>query len=127
MQQGLSVRGFIEGHCIPDIFIPQLVELYMQGKFPFDKLISFYPFERINDAITDQLAGKIIKPVLRCDITAARTSTQRLIIWSTVVSDPCLFRQWFGSCVTIDHSVIPWPETIAGSANRLSASVVASL
>jgi len=64
MQQGLSVRGFIEGHCIPDIFIPQLVELYMQGKFPFDKLISFYPFERINDAIADQLGGKIIKPVL---------------------------------------------------------------
>jgi len=64
MQQGLSVRGFIEGHCIPDLFIPQLVELYRKGNFPFDKMISFYPFDRINEAIADQLAGKIIKPVL---------------------------------------------------------------
>ncbi|MGA3127803.1 MAG: NAD(P)-dependent alcohol dehydrogenase [Candidatus Korobacteraceae bacterium] len=64
MAQGLIVRGFIEGHCIPDVFIPQLVELYMQGRFPFDKMITFYPFERINDAVADQLAGKIIKPVL---------------------------------------------------------------
>jgi aryl-alcohol dehydrogenase len=36
----------------------------MQGRFPFDKMITFYPFERINDAVADQLAGKIIKPVL---------------------------------------------------------------
>jgi aryl-alcohol dehydrogenase len=64
MQQGLSVRGFIEGHCIPELFIPQLIELYRQGRFPLDKMISYYPFERINDAIADQHAGKIVKPVL---------------------------------------------------------------
>ncbi len=62
--QGINVQGYLEGHCIPSIFIPQMVELYMQGKFPFDKMIGFYPFERINDAVADQHAGKIIKPVL---------------------------------------------------------------
>ena len=36
---GRTLRGIVEGDSIPDIFIPQLIELYVQGRFPFDKLI----------------------------------------------------------------------------------------
>jgi aryl-alcohol dehydrogenase len=31
--QGQTVRGFMEGNSIPDIFIPQMLDLYAQGRF----------------------------------------------------------------------------------------------
>jgi aryl-alcohol dehydrogenase len=62
--KGQKVQGFIEGNSIPDVFIPQMIALYQAGRFPFDTLISVYPFERINDAIEDQHTGKTIKAVL---------------------------------------------------------------
>ena len=63
--RGHVVQGFIEGHGVPKIFIPQLVDLHAQGRFPFDKMITHYPFDKINQAVEDQLAGKVIKPVLQ--------------------------------------------------------------
>jgi aryl-alcohol dehydrogenase len=62
--QGQTVRGFMEGNSIPDIFIPQLIELYAQGRFPFDKFVRFYPFAEINRAVEDQRNGIAIKPIL---------------------------------------------------------------
>lgn len=60
-----KLRGIVEGQSISDIFIPRLVELYRQGKFPFDKLIKFYSFEDINQASEDSEKGVTLKPVLR--------------------------------------------------------------
>jgi|TARA_R110000850_G_scaffold180845_3_gene306323 aryl-alcohol dehydrogenase len=60
-----KLRGIVEGQSISDIFIPRLVELYRQGKFPFDKLIKFYPFDEINRAAEDSEKGVTLKPVLR--------------------------------------------------------------
>ncbi|MGH8822042.1 MAG: NAD(P)-dependent alcohol dehydrogenase [Rhodoferax sp.] len=65
MAQGKKLRGIVEGDSIPDVFIPRLIELHRQGRFPFDKLVTFYPFERINDAINDSESGKVVKPVVR--------------------------------------------------------------
>ena len=62
--QGQSVRGFMEGNSIPDIFIPRLVDLYAQGRFPFDKFVRFYPFREINRAVEDQRNGIAIKSIL---------------------------------------------------------------
>ena len=62
--KGQKVQGFIEGNSIPDVFIPQMIALYQAGRFPFDKLIQVYPFEKINEAIEDQHSGKTIKAVL---------------------------------------------------------------
>jgi len=42
-----------------------LIELYAQGRFPFDRLIKFYPFNDINKAVEDMEKGLVIKPVLR--------------------------------------------------------------
>jgi len=33
------------------VLIPELIELYRQGRFPFDKLVKFYPFDQINEAV----------------------------------------------------------------------------
>ena len=65
IMNGRTVKGIIEGDAIPDLFIPKLIELYSQGRLPFDRLISFYPFEDINKAVKDMEEGRVIKPVLR--------------------------------------------------------------
>jgi D-arabinose 1-dehydrogenase-like Zn-dependent alcohol dehydrogenase len=48
---GRTVRGIIEGDANPDVFLPKLIDLFVKGKFPIDRLVTFYPFARINDAI----------------------------------------------------------------------------
>ncbi len=68
---GRSVRGIIEGDSASETFIPMLVDLFMQGRFPFDRMIRFYPFAHINEAIADSISGRVIKPVLRFDQPAA--------------------------------------------------------
>jgi aryl-alcohol dehydrogenase len=65
MTAGRKIRGIVEGESNPDVFIPRLIELHKQGRFPFDRLITFYPFAKINDAIHDSKTGRSIKPVLR--------------------------------------------------------------
>lgn len=62
---GRSVQYVVEGDSVPDIFIPQLIELYKKGLFPFDKLIRFYEFDQINQAIEDAEKGITLKAVLR--------------------------------------------------------------
>jgi aryl-alcohol dehydrogenase len=65
IMNGRTVKGIIEGDAIPDLFIPKLIELYKQGRFPFDRMITFYPFDEINNAVEDMEKGRVIKPVLR--------------------------------------------------------------
>lgn len=62
---GRTVRGIIEGDSVPDIFIPQLIELWRQNRFPLDRLVKFYALEEINQAAADSAAGIVLKPVLR--------------------------------------------------------------
>ncbi|HYB43409.1 MAG TPA: NAD(P)-dependent alcohol dehydrogenase [Candidatus Methylomirabilis sp.] len=62
---GRTLRGIIEGDSVPGEFIPTLIELFRQGRFPFDRLERFYPFRRINEAAADSLAGDTVKPILR--------------------------------------------------------------
>ena len=64
---GRTVRGIIEGDSVPQIFIPQLVNLYFDGKFPFDRLIRLYPLSKIDEAVRASEAGQVLKPVLRPD------------------------------------------------------------
>jgi len=61
---GRTVRGIVEGDSIPDIFIPRLVDLFLLGRFPFDRTISTYPFAAINRAVEDVEAGRVVKSVL---------------------------------------------------------------
>ena len=62
---GRTVRGIAQGDSIPQLFIPQLIDLYKAGRFPFDRLITHYGFDDINQATTDMRTGAVIKPVLR--------------------------------------------------------------
>lgn len=62
---GLTIRGVAEGDSVPQTFIPALMALHAEGRFPFDRLVQFYPFEAINEAMHDSESGKTIKPILR--------------------------------------------------------------
>lgn len=65
LMNGRTVTGIREGDCVPDLFVPTLVDLYGQGRFPFDRLIGFYPLDEINRAVEDMEKGKVVKPVLQ--------------------------------------------------------------
>ncbi len=65
IMNGRAVKGILGGDAIPDLFIPRLIELYEQGRFPFDRLVTFYPFKEINRAVEDMEKGHVIKPVLQ--------------------------------------------------------------
>jgi aryl-alcohol dehydrogenase len=49
----------------PDAMIEELAALHGEGKLPIDRLISFFPFELVNDALEALVAGTVLKPVLR--------------------------------------------------------------
>jgi len=65
MADAKSLVGVVEGDSNPKLFIPELMEHYLAGRFPFNELITFYDFEDINTAMNDSLSGKTIKAVLR--------------------------------------------------------------
>lgn len=61
---GHTIKGIIEGDSEPDVFIPQMIDLYKEGRLPFDRLIRTYPLSEINQAIADQHHGDCVKVVL---------------------------------------------------------------
>lgn len=65
MAEGKTVMGVIEGDSIPQVFIPQLVNYFKRGLFPFDKLTKVYDFEQINEAFEDSKSGSTIKPIVK--------------------------------------------------------------
>ena len=65
MTTGKTIRGIVEGNSVPDLFIPSPVELYAQGRFPFDRLVKFYTLDQINQAAEDSGKGVTIKPIVR--------------------------------------------------------------
>lgn len=61
---GITVKGIVEGDSDPDEFIPELMRLHLDGRFPFDQLITKMPFDQINAGIEAQHDGSAIKVVL---------------------------------------------------------------
>jgi aryl-alcohol dehydrogenase len=62
---GRSLRGIVEGESVADVFLPRLIELWQQGRFPVERIISYYDFDEIDRAAHDAEEGTVIKPVLR--------------------------------------------------------------
>ncbi len=67
MGEGKSLIGVVEGDSIPKDFLPKLIEYYHDGRFPVDRLMKVYPFEKINEAIEESQSDKCIKAVLKMD------------------------------------------------------------
>jgi aryl-alcohol dehydrogenase len=62
---GRTIRGIVEGDSVPALLLPRLIELWERGRFPADRLMTFYDFDRIEQAARDAEEGTTIKPVLR--------------------------------------------------------------
>jgi aryl-alcohol dehydrogenase len=62
--KGRQLRGTMGGHINPTIFIPRLLALHAQGRFPVERLVRNYPFAALNMAMGHSLSGDTIKPVL---------------------------------------------------------------
>ena len=60
-----TLRGTCEGECIAQVYIPEIIRMYKEGRFPIDKIITVYDFEDIEQAFKDSHDGKVIKPVIR--------------------------------------------------------------
>lgn len=66
---GRKSIGIIQGDTVPQRFIPKMIAWHRSGRFPLERLVTFYPFQKINRAIADARRGKTIKPVLTMDDT----------------------------------------------------------
>ncbi|MDN5913562.1 MAG: NAD(P)-dependent alcohol dehydrogenase [Pseudonocardia sp.] len=64
MVMGRTVMGVTEGNSVPQVYIPQLIDLWRAGRFPFDAMITAYPFDKIGQAVADSEAGRTVKAVL---------------------------------------------------------------
>jgi aryl-alcohol dehydrogenase len=62
---GRTIRGIVEGDRLPKIFLPALMRLWEQRRFPVDRFMTFYDFEEIDQAAADAEHGTVVKAVLR--------------------------------------------------------------
>jgi len=61
---GRTITGIIAGSSVPQVFLPKLLDLHAAGRFPVERMMTHYPFDRINDAIADLASGEVAKAVL---------------------------------------------------------------
>jgi aryl-alcohol dehydrogenase len=64
LAMGKRIVGVIEGDSDPQTFIPQLAQLWRDGKFPIERLVQTFPFAEIDHAEAEAAAGRVVKPVL---------------------------------------------------------------
>jgi aryl-alcohol dehydrogenase len=54
----------IQGHSVPRTFIPKLIGLNRDGRFPYDDMLSYFAFEEIGEAFKQMKSAHVVKPVL---------------------------------------------------------------
>lgn len=64
MSGGRVIRGVVEGGGDPQTFIPELISYYEKGQFPFDRLVEYFRFEDIAEAIEAGESGRVVKPIV---------------------------------------------------------------
>ena len=62
---GRTLKGVLEGSSVPEVFIPLLMKLHLEGRLPYDRLVRYYDFADLPTALADAGAGRVLKPILR--------------------------------------------------------------
>ncbi len=62
---GKRIVGVLGGGGRSTQLIPALIDLYRQGRFPMDRLVSWFDFDQVEDALAASHAGDVIKPIVR--------------------------------------------------------------
>jgi len=64
---GKHLRGVIQGDSVSQLFIPLLIQLHKEGRFPYTELITYYQgLKQLNEAheASSKSDGKVIKAVI---------------------------------------------------------------
>jgi len=64
MGGGRTVMGILGGDSDGGAFLVELLRHHAEGRFPFERLVRYFPFENIADAIQASVSGEVVKPVL---------------------------------------------------------------
>ena len=62
--KGLRLQFVMAGSATPRVYVPNMMKWYRAGRFPVDRLVTTFPFEEINTAWAESVAGRAVKPVL---------------------------------------------------------------
>jgi len=62
--KGWTFKTIVQGSSVPQVFIPKLIELWRDGRFPMEKLMRNYALADINQGFADSAAGTTVKPVV---------------------------------------------------------------
>jgi aryl-alcohol dehydrogenase len=62
--KGWTFKTVVQGSSVPQVFIPKLISLWRQGRFPMEKLMKNYSLDDINQGFADSASGVTIKPVV---------------------------------------------------------------
>jgi len=65
MLRGRSLLGVTEGDTVPQQFIPRLIDWWREGRFPFDRLVTYFALSQINEAVRACASGTVIKAIVR--------------------------------------------------------------
>jgi aryl-alcohol dehydrogenase len=61
---GKMVSGVTMGDATPQVLIPELADLVMQGQLPLHRLIKRYRLDQLDQAAHDMHSGITVKPVI---------------------------------------------------------------
>jgi Zn-dependent alcohol dehydrogenase len=64
---GKRIIGTLGGESQTSRFVPALLALHDQGRFPFTELIEYFPLDQLNEAVAASHQGDVVKPVVRLD------------------------------------------------------------
>ena len=62
--RGAQMKFILAGSATPRVFLPQMIDWYRRGCFPYDRLVTTFDFADINTAFEESRCGRAIKPVL---------------------------------------------------------------
>jgi aryl-alcohol dehydrogenase len=62
---GKTVAGILGGEGTSERLIGALARLHLDGRFPYDKLVTPFALDEVNEAIAASISGEVLKPILR--------------------------------------------------------------
>ncbi|KAL4779692.1 chaperonin 10-like protein [Aspergillus varians] len=65
LNTGRAVIGCIEGDCVPREAITTLIQWYREGRFPIEKLVTYFEAHEFKQALAGLDDGSVVKAVLR--------------------------------------------------------------
>lgn len=53
MVKGWTFKTVVQGSSVPQVFIPRMIQLWKDGRLPFEKFVNDYTLDEINHGFED--------------------------------------------------------------------------